>query len=390
MLNRTHKILWYYLFSGAIEGLLAFVILLLIPADPKNAWLFGFSKSRLVIGAGILIVTAGFAWLVRTFGKKEHATHADRWAKTAGNFPVFGPVMLILYGVVIFGTYLFLVLAFQPLTTLQGILTRIFPILFFALTRLVQTIIVWVVLVRQTPREKPADGQLLIQITPAKIAILLAGIALFIILTSVMLDVIEELTWGQKFWGFRVKFDLDQEANVPTYFSSLILLISAALFTVIGMLKTSNHGAFAAHWKGMGLIFFLLSVDETGVLHEKFIDIFQLYFKPTGIFFFGWVVLAIPLVILTAFAYLRFFFHLPKKYKIFIFTSIFLYLAGAVGMEMMGGWYAENYGENRPLYNVITTVEEILEIIGILTLIYTLLLYISQNFQELKLRISTT
>jgi len=389
MLNRPQKILRYYLFSGVIEGLLSLVILLLIPADPKNAWLFGFSKSRLVIAVGLLVIAAGFGWLAMTFGKKErHLQVANRLAETAGNFPVFGPVMLFAYGLVIFGTYLYLYLTYPMLTTLQGILVRIFPVVFFMLTRLVQTIIVWMMLSRQSSgRAKEAREAVLIQITPQKIVTLLGGIAIFIILASVMLDVIEELTWGQKFWGFRVKFDLDQEANVPTYFSTLILMISAVLFAVIGMLKPQGKGSFAQHWKGMGLIFFLLSVDETGVLHEKFIDIFKLYFEPTGIFYFGWVILAIPLVLIIAAAYFKFFLHLPAKMKILFVVSAFFYLAGAVGMEMVGGWFAENFGENRPFYNVITTVEEILEIIGIITLIYTLLLYISQNFEELRIRV---
>jgi hypothetical protein len=383
------KALRYYLLSGVIEGLLALAILLLIPADPKNAWVLGFSKSRLVMVIGLLAITVGFGWLTRTFGKKErHSLFAVRLAETAGNYPVFTPVMLFLYGWVLFGTYLYLVLAFQPLTTLQGVLTRIFPVVFFAITRLVQAIIVWVILSRQSRAVKVSEtAQWLIQITPQKIATLLGGIAIFIILASVMLDVIEELTWAQKFWGFRVKFDLDQEANVPTYFSTLILMISAVLFAIIGMLKPPGKNSFAQHWKGLGLIFFFLSVDEAAVLHERFIGIFELYFKPTGIFYFGWVILAIPLVLIVAVAYFKFFLHLPTKMKILFVVSAFFYLAGAVGMEMAGGWFAENYGENRPFYNVITTVEEILEITGIITLIYALLLYIHQNFHELRFRV---
>jgi hypothetical protein len=305
----------------------------------------------------------------------------------AGEYPAFGPVMLALYGMVVFGAYLYLVLAFQPLTTLQGVLTRISPLVFYALTRLVQTITVWRMLARQAEKGSPTEG--LVHISPQKVVIFLGGIALFIVLASVMMDVIEELTWGQKFFGFRVKFDLDQEANVPTYFSSLILLVAAGLFTAIGMLKTSAKDRFASHWKGMGVIFFLMSVDETGVLHEKFIDIFNLYFKPTGIFYFGWVILALPLVLIIGVAYFRFFLHLSPNMKVWFAVAAIFYLAGALGMEMAGGWYAENYGENRPFYNVLTTVEEILEIIGVITLIYTLLLYLQQNFGELKLRISS-
>ncbi len=383
------KALRYYFISGFIEGLLALAILLLIPSDPKNAWLFGFSKSRLAIAAGILIVTAAFGWGARGFGKKAgHAPLAERVARIAGDFPLFGPVMLGLYGVALFGTYLYLYVGFQPLSTLQGVLVRIFPVIFFAFARWMQTIIVWIMFTWRTPRESsPGQTQLLLHITPGKVATLLAGIALFLILSSSLIDVIEALTWEQKFFGFRVKFDLDQEANLPTYFASLNLFLAAGLFTAIGLLKRQTKGTFFQHWLGLGLIFLFLSIDETSVLHERFILIFKLWFRPQGIFFFGWVILAIPLVVITALAYLRFFLALPTRFKIMIFGAILCYLAGAVGMEMVGGWYAENVGENHDFYNVITTLEETLEPIGIITLIYTLLLYISQNFQEIRLQV---
>ncbi|HNB52656.1 MAG TPA: hypothetical protein PK530_11965 [Anaerolineales bacterium] len=384
MSNRSQKIMQYYLWSGVVEGVLALIILLLIPSDPKNAWLFGFSKFRLAMVVGILLVTGAFAWWARGVGKKDGA-FADQVARFAGDFPVYGPVMLTLYGAALFGTYLYLYFGFQPLSTLQGVLVRIFPVIFYAFTRWGQAIIVWVKLAQNHP--VATRTQPLIQITPAKVAILLAGIALFLILTSSMLDVIEALTWEQKFWGFRVKFDLDQEANVPTYFSTLNLFLAAGLFTLIGLLKPKTKGSFSTHWLGLGLIFFFLSIDETSVLHEKFILIFKTLFHPQGIFFFGWVILAIPFVALTALAYLRFFLHLPNKYKIMIFVSILIYLSGAVGMEMVGGWYAEHYGEARDFYNVLTTLEETLEPIGMISLIYTLLLYVSENFPELKIKV---
>lgn len=383
------KTLRYYFYAGFVEGLLAFVILLLIPSDPKNAWLFGLSKSRLAMAAGILAVALVFGWLGRSFGKKEdHVTFAQRVTHFAGNFPVYGPVILTFYGIVIFGAYLNLIIAFQPLSTLQGVLLRILPVMVYLFTRLVQTIMVWIILARQVSRESAIDGQLLIQITPSKVTIILAGIALFLILASFTLDTIESLTWAQKYWGFRVKFDLDQEANIPTYFSSFILLISATLFTLIGLMKRRTKGQFAQHWVGLGMIFLFMSLDETAVLHEKFIPIFKEWLHPQGIFFFGWVILALPLVAITALIYLRFFLHLPTKYKILIFISIAVYLTGVLGTEMIGGWFAEYIGESNPFYNVLTTFEESLEPIGIITLIYTLLQYLRENFEIVKIQVT--
>ncbi|MCB9135732.1 MAG: glycosyltransferase family 39 protein [Anaerolineales bacterium] len=55
-----------WLTFAAVEALIAFGWLLTIPTDPKNAWLFGFSKSRLVLSAGLLLgflLLGGLSWL---------------------------------------------------------------------------------------------------------------------------------------------------------------------------------------------------------------------------------------------------------------------------------------------------------------------------------------
>ena len=46
-----------FLALSIIEGLIVAVVLLLIPADPKNAFLFGYSKSRLVLLVFTLALT---------------------------------------------------------------------------------------------------------------------------------------------------------------------------------------------------------------------------------------------------------------------------------------------------------------------------------------------
>jgi hypothetical protein len=48
--------------AAAIESLLAFFVMLVIPADPKNTWLFGYSKTRiLIIGLFLVaVLVAGF------------------------------------------------------------------------------------------------------------------------------------------------------------------------------------------------------------------------------------------------------------------------------------------------------------------------------------------
>src|SRR5690349_10470267 len=64
-------------------------------------------------------------------------------------------------------------------------------------------------------------------------------------------------------------FNASAEANVPTYFSSLILFISAVILYVI--YKTVPKGdAKKRYWQVLMIIFAWLSVDETASIHEQF------------------------------------------------------------------------------------------------------------------------
>lgn len=65
-----------------------------------------------------------------------------------------------------------------------------------------------------------------------------------------------------------------------------------------------------------------------------------------------------------------------------------IYLGGAIGIELLGGYYAELYGDKNFTYSMIQTVEETLEIAGILFLIDALLKKLTQNFKEVRLILS--
>lgn len=63
-----------------------------------------------------------------------------------------------------------------------------------------------------------------------------------------------------------------------------------------------------------------------------------------------------------------------------------LYLGGAIGVEMAGGRYAELHGTNNWTYSMIVTVEESLEIAGLIVFIWALLKYCTDNYKEVRFR----
>lgn len=180
-------------------------------------------------------------------------------------------------------------------------------------------------------------------------------------------------------------FYTDSEANIPTYFNTIILFIPSLMFALIGAWKVSIRDKFKLQWIGLSLIFLYLSMDEAATLHEKVIspmrDLFN-YERFGGIFYFAWVIPGIIAVALFMLAYLRFFLHLENKYKILFFASLVIYVGGIIGGEMLSGHFAGTIGFKNFTYAAYTSLEESLEWLGCTLLIYSLLLYIQHYLPE--------
>jgi hypothetical protein len=64
---------------------------------------------------------------------------------------------------------------------------------------------------------------------------------------------------------------------------------------------------------------------------------------------------------------------------ILFFVSGSLFVLGAIGFELIGGQHADMYGTNNITYEIITTCEELLEMLGIALFIYTLLSFMGKE-----------
>ena len=79
--------------------------------------------------------------------------------------------------------------------------------------------------------------------------------------------------------------------------------------------------------------------------------------------------------------YLKFILSLPNRTKFWLILSGTVYILGAIGMELIGGYRVELYGYNDSIYIVIATIEEMLEMTGTILFIYTLLEYLKPRLR---------
>jgi len=131
---------------------------------------------------------------------------------------------------------------------------------------------------------------------------------------------------------------------------------------------------------GLSVIFLFLSIDEGFQIHENIGDIAENYIDSTGFLYFPWVVPYGFAVIVFILVYLKFTLKLPKRAAVLFILSGTVYLTGAIALDMLGGREADLHGYDSITYCILYTIEEFLETIGVVVLIYALLSYIERQF----------
>jgi hypothetical protein len=225
-------------------------------------------------------------------------------------------------------------------------------------------------------------------LNPSSVARWLGIVASLLVITSIGTTTCS-MIWPKHHYYPLALFYLDAEQNIPTFFSSCLLLFSALILTVITILeKRRSPDTRVMYWGILSFGFLLMAIDEFVGLHERLISPMRklLSDDKLGIFYFAWVIPAIILVIGSAFFFWRFLFQLPRKTRRIFFGSATIYLLGCIGCEMIGGYYSELYGQQNLTYSLIATVEESLEMMGVIIFIWGLLTYVADNYQEIRLQ----
>mgnify|MGYP000867926158 CR=1 FL=1 len=217
---------------------------------------------------------------------------------------------------------------------------------------------------------------------------LLGAVALFLVLLSTG-GQLEKYQSGQGLLAELAHlFYVDTEQNIPTYFSVMLILLAALLLAVISMLTRKHRLPHVSKWVILAFGFLLMALDEAFQIHERLnIPVGKLLGEGSlGIFYFPWTIPGMALVIVLGAFFLRFLFHLPATTRFRFMAAAMIYLAGAIGIELIGSQHAELYGYENWTYSLIATVEESLEITGLIVFLWALLTYSAHNVKVGRFR----
>lgn len=203
---------------------------------------------------------------------------------------------------------------------------------------------------------------------------LLVTVSVAVVASGVLADLVHHHV--RPFEGLHLLLSLSSEANIPTWWSAMLLLTGASL-AGLGALTVRRAGrpsTEATGWTSVAAALTFLSLDEAVQVHERLALVAGfLPATPT----YQWVVPGALLAVVGLTGLVATSRALPRPVRRGLALAIALYLGGAVGVEGVNGWVARTSGVG-DLYRLSTALEESLEMAGCLIAVATLLAHLQQ------------
>jgi hypothetical protein len=355
----------YYFATGVIEGLACLWILIQIPSDPKNLWLFGFSKLRLGL-IGLVLGGTTFFLLLLIWKKQKSVILANILDKLLEIYDFSFPGLLLFFT----GSVIYPYLKTVTIEPREAIPERLAPVILFFAFRLIQLgLISSAVIITRKVAGIHWRG------TKDHLSTILLSTTGILVLAHISMYLIRKLTAHREIWELKKYYELTFENNFPAIFSTILLLIASYYIGIIAINKAKSRDRSSVYWIGLFVVFFFLAVDEYWGFHESFDRYIRENITSDHPFAHNWIYSGIILVLLFAVAFWRFFWRLPPKTRMGILLSALLYVGGALGFEIIGSIFIPSQEPPEVLFLMITTVEETLEMVGMIVFIHVLRAY---------------
>jgi len=190
--------------------------------------------------------------------------------------------------------------------------------------------------------------------------------------------------------GFRRFLYVDAENNAPTYFSVVLMVLNALLLLTLAARTHLNGSNLYRYWAGLSLGFFCMGFDEAFEIHERFMKPVRAVIgdDDLGIFYYSWVIPALILIAFLGLLFWRFLAAVRATTRVSLIVAGTLYLGGAIGAEMLGGWYVERNSQANVGYLLIVTLEEGLEMAGLIALFWAVLRHHKDEYGPVRVQFS--
>lgn len=178
--------------------------------------------------------------------------------------------------------------------------------------------------------------------------------------------------------------DFDKEANLPSLFSAWALIGAGVLLAYTAQLHKRLEYDYP-YWMGLSFLFVCLGIDEAIMIHEIVSGPVRKIFDVDGALYLAWVIPYAILALGVGILYSRFLLRQVSIIRNLFLLSGFIFVTGAIGFELLGSSFHAEDQTYHPLYSMLYTVEELLEMVGTSIFIYALQKNIEENYSQTKL-----
>ncbi len=219
-----------------------------------------------------------------------------------------------------------------------------------------------------------------ILLKPSVVARALGAAAFLLVFASTAGQLVKFLTGHDEVLGLISLTFVDDEGNFPTLFSALLLAFAALCSAVVTVLARKQKSPDASRWAILSLGFLYLAFDEGLALHERLRVPVRNLLGSADVGRSYWAIRGLAVMVVLTLLFWRFLRRLPAKTRVTFLIAGFLFMGGAVGFDIIGMHHAQLNGDNNLTYAMIATVEESLEMAGVIVLVYGLLTYLAENY----------
>ena len=196
---------------------------------------------------------------------------------------------------------------------------------------------------------------------------------------------IDPATMGR---GTAAFFDLALERNLPTYFSTLALVVTGCVAIAIAR-KTSETGRGGAiGWVFVAACLFFMAADEALAIHDGFSPALRAQWTTSGVLYHAWVLVYGALAVLVALLCLPLVRSLSRATFLRLAFAAVVFIGSAIGFELLQSSFLSqavggdanapvNWGEVElnPLNAVSVIAEESGEMLGVALALRALILH---------------
>ena len=225
-------------------------------------------------------------------------------------------------------------------------------------------------------------------VIPARRLTKASAVLVGVFITAGALAVASNLAAPADGWGLVVakalrQFDLDREANIPTWYQSSALLVCAGLLWITAGVPQEERQR--RHWRRIALVFVGLSIDEAAALHEMTITPLRSMLGARDFLASAWVVPGTLFVLVFALLSVRFLAALPARTRWQFVAAGAIYVGSALGLECLEAHMLETSGARALGFQATSFTQESGELLGILMFGFALLSHLRRHAGDVRI-----